>query len=198
MILTILFAVAIIIDGIIRRRFYAKRWSNNISTVIELYNRREKGLTVGMEEVFNNSIKSYGIMGVFEPRESFKEEEWLMAGDPLFVTDGVVVDKKKITAEDMIDRMSEMKRSGVSSLSLTMSGDMLEDKYYVTIAPKVGDGVFHYSDKVLYKNTDINDTVFLKILNNQVLSVTFRSKDARTSKTVNRTEQAEERSGYDA
>lgn len=169
--------IAYLLDGYIRRKLYVTEVN-----LAKLRAKKELGAqphaTVGskawIEMIQVNNFR-YGIVGNFDydirPTDIYE-----LSGTQTFIATGVVLDKKRITKEEIVDDMASFAQTGKKFVA---DDKELRDRHIVVMYIQSNMKEFIWDNKGLYDNIEKGESVSISYNEKGPLSVGYKLKGER-------------------
>jgi len=174
--IVVLLLVSIVVDFFVRK-FYDNYQSNNLIRGINaLYQSREEGLLKKFQDRINVSMPLYGIVGTMDFTLDIKKK-YEFDGEPIIVGNSSVIEKTHVKADNILNHIANMKKSGADSKRLSYDQSQIRDYFYVKMVNDVSGQVYTYDSQDLFDNVSIGDTVLTSIVDNYIKTIAYIKKD---------------------
>ena len=173
----IIFSLAYYIDGKIRKKIYTV--DINLATInakkdFNVKSKRfEQSMNNSYQELINMNNHRYGIIGNFD-YNIHPSHKYELVGKITNIGNGVVLEKKRVTRDDVVNDMAKFIQD--KKKSFVADASELRERYIVVMYVQENMAQFAWDDERLHDNVEVGDKVTVSYDKGGIISVGYRVK----------------------
>jgi len=157
----------------IKVKFLKKRFDETSDAVVEKYNEQKKNMFKDFFDYISDIMSIFSVGMFFNFDNFIQNTDYNLIGTQIFLTEGVVLDKKFISKDDMVDNIANSLKDNVV---INTSDDFVKDYYIVKIVSKHNSKEYVFNNKSLYDNVEQSDIVFITVVDDEVHNIGFAKR----------------------
>ncbi|MHA1952500.1 MAG: hypothetical protein ACW96U_00950 [Candidatus Heimdallarchaeaceae archaeon] len=173
-IIVLIFLIGYKWDGSIRKKMYMNDMDLMREKTLSTTGEMEKTMISGFEIMLKMGMLKHGLVGTFDFNDLKPADVYKFSGQPTFIGVGVVLDKRYVTSDEVINDMANYVRK--ESKSFIADSVEIRNRYIVMIYSQDNLRQFIWDDEELYNNVKAGDSVGLSYNEKEVLSVGYKTR----------------------